>query len=72
MLGQIQIFQQILKEDPNYINAYNNYANLKIAVNDVEGAIELYNQAIVLAKKKKIYPINFLLNHLANAFQSLK
>ena len=65
-----KIFQQILKEDPNYINAYNNYANLKIAVNDVEGAIELYNQAIVLAKKKKIYPINFLL-HLANAFQSL-
>ena len=65
-----KIFQQILKEDPNYINAYNNYANLKIAVNDVEGAIELYNQAIVLAKKKKIYPINFLL-HLANALQSL-
>jgi len=65
-----KIFQQILKEDPNYINAYNNYANLKIAVNDVEGAIELYNQAIVLAQKKKIYPINFLL-HLANAFQSL-
>ena len=65
-----KIFQQILKEDPNYINAYNNYANLKIAVNDVEGAIELYKQAIVLAKKKKIYPINFLL-HLANALQSL-
>ena len=65
-----KIFQQILKEDPNYINAYNNYANLKIAVNDVEGAIELYNHAIVLAKKKKIYPINFLL-HLANALQSL-
>ena len=65
-----KIFQQILKEDPNYINAYNNYANLKIAVNDVDGAIELYNQAILLAKKKKIYPINFLL-HLANALQSL-
>ena len=65
-----KIFQQILKEDPNYINAYNNYANLKIAVNDVEGEIELYNQAILLAKKKKIYPINFLL-HLANALQSL-
>ena len=25
-----KIFQQILKEDPNYINAYNNYANLKL------------------------------------------
>ena len=65
-----QIFKKILKTDPNYINAYNNYANFKITVNDVEGAIELYNQAILIAKKRKIDPTNFLL-HLAAAFQSL-
>tara|TARA_B100001093_G_scaffold365874_1_gene350668 strand:+ start:396 stop:1967 length:1572 start_codon:yes stop_codon:yes gene_type:complete len=65
-----QIFKKIINIDPDYINAYNNYANLKSTVNDVEGAIQLYNQALVIAKKKKINPINFLI-HLALSFQSL-
>ena len=65
-----QIFKNIIKIDPNYINAYNNYANLKSEVNDVEGAIQLYNRALEIAKDKKISPINFLI-HLATSFQSL-
>ena len=53
-----QIFKKIINIDPDYINAYNNYANLKSTVNDVEGAIKLYNQALVIAKEKyaKIVP----------------
>ena len=65
-----QIFKKIIKIDPNYINAYNNYANLKSTVNDVEGAIQLYSQALVIAKEKKINPIVFLV-HLATSFQSI-
>ena len=65
-----QIFKKIINIDPNYINAYNNYANLKSTVNDVEGAIQLYNHALKIAKEKKINPINFLI-HLASSFQSL-
>ena len=65
-----KIFKKILKENPNYVNAYNNYANLKIAVNDVEDAIALYNQAIFISKKEKNDPTTILLS-LANAFQSL-
>ena len=49
-----QIFKKIIKDNPNYINALNNYANLKSDVNDVESAIQLYNQALVAAKEKKL------------------
>jgi tetratricopeptide (TPR) repeat protein len=65
-----KIFKQILKINPNYINAYNNYANLKSTVNDIQGSIQLYSQALAIAKEKKINPINFLI-HLASSFQSL-
>ena len=65
-----QIFKKIIKIDPNYINAYNNYANLKSTVNDVEGAIQLYSQALVIANERKINPIVFLV-HLATSFQSI-
>ena len=47
-------FKKIIKDNPNYINALNNYANLKSGVNDVEGAIQIYNQALVVAKEKKL------------------
>ena len=65
-----QIFKKILQINPNYINAYNNYANLKTEVNDVEGAIKLYKEAILIAKKSKIDPSNFL-THLAVSLQSM-
>jgi len=65
-----QIFKKIIKDNPNYINALNNYANLKSGVNDVEGAIQIYNQALVVAKEKKINSITILIN-LANSYLSL-
>ena len=43
-LKQNKFYKKILKINPNYINAYNNYGNLKSAINDIENAIKLYNQ----------------------------
>ena len=40
------LYENILEINPNYIRAYNNYANLKTSYNDYEGAIELYKKAI--------------------------
>jgi len=65
-----QIFKKIIKDNPNYINALNNYANLKSEVNDIEGAIQQYNKALVVAKEKKINFLSILIN-LANSYQSL-
>ena len=65
-----KIYQEIIKKDPNYIFAYNNYANLKMSLNHYEEAIKLLNIAINIANKKKINPINFMLS-LANAYQSI-
>jgi len=65
-----QIYKKIIKINPSYINAYNNYGNLKSAINDIENAIKLYNQGLNIAKEKNINPLVFL-NHLAVAFQSL-
>jgi ribosomal protein L22 len=39
-------------------------------VNDVEGSIKLYNQALLIAKEKKISP-TVILSHLAGAYHSL-
>ena len=57
-----QIYKKILKMDPSYINAYNNYGNLKSAINDIESAINLYNQGINIAKEQNINSLVFL-NH---------
>ena len=65
-----QIYKKIIKMNPSYINVYNNYGNLKSAINDIENAIKLYNQGINIAKEKNINSLIFL-NHLAVAFQSL-
>ena len=65
-----QINKKIIKIDPNYINTYNNYGNLKSEINDIENAIKLYNQGLNFAKEKNINPLVFL-NHLAVALQSL-
>ena len=65
-----EIYQEIIKKDPNYIFAYNNYANLKMSLNHYEEAINLLNTAINIAKKKNINPIDFMLT-LANAHQSI-
>src|SRR6056300_453175 len=65
-----KIYQEIIKKDPNYIFAYNNYANLKMSLNHYEEAINLLNTAINIAKKKNINPIDFMLT-LANAHQSI-
>ena len=65
-----QIYKKILEINPSYINAYNNYGNLKSEINDVEGAIQLYNQALAISKEKKINPI-VILDHLATSFHSL-
>ena len=65
-----QIYKKIIKIDPNYINTYNNYGNLKSEINDIENAIKLYNQGLNFAKEKNINPLVFL-NHLAVALQSL-
>ena len=65
-----KLFQKIIKISPSYIQAYNNYANLKDLVNDVEGSIKLYNQALLIAREKKISPI-VILSHLAGAYHSL-
>ena len=65
-----KMYKKILDINPNYLYVYNNYANLKNILNDVEGAIELYKKAVDLAKKSKINPIGFLV-HLATANHSL-
>jgi tetratricopeptide (TPR) repeat protein len=65
-----QIFKKIVKDNPNYLNALNNYANVKSEVNDIEGAIQLYNKALVVAKKKKINFLIILIN-LAASYQSI-
>ena len=65
-----QIFKKIINRNPNYINVYNNYANLKIEVNDFEGAITLYKKALSIAEKNKINTTNFLIQ-IATTFQSL-
>ena len=65
-----QIFKKIINRNPNYINVYNNYANLKIEVNDFEGALTLYKKALSIAEKNKINTTNFLIQ-IATTFQSL-
>ena len=65
-----QIFKKIIKDNPNYINALNNYANLKSEINDIEGAIQQYNKALVVAKEEKINFLTILIN-LATSYQSL-
>jgi tetratricopeptide (TPR) repeat protein len=42
----MKFLKRSLKLVLDYINAYNNYANLKIAVDDTEEAIKLYKKAI--------------------------
>ena len=65
-----QIYKKIIEINPSYINVYNNYGNLKSAINDIENAIKLYDQGLNIAKEKNINSL-VLLNHLALAFQSL-
>ena len=65
-----QVYKKIIKLNPSYINVYNYYGNLKSSINDIEKAINLYNQGINIAKEKNINSLVFL-NHLAVAFQSL-
>ena len=65
-----EIYKKILIKNPNYINVYNNYANLKSDINDIEGAIKLYEQGLIVAKKNNINPL-LILNHLATSYQSL-
>jgi tetratricopeptide (TPR) repeat protein len=65
-----KVYKKILTRNPDYINAYNNYANLKSNNNDIEGAIKLYEQGLIVAKKINSDPIKILI-HLAGAFQSL-
>ena len=42
---------KIIKNKPNYINAYVNYGNLKRDTNELNKALELYNNALDLDKK---------------------
>ena len=49
-------YEDILKVNPNYINAYNNYANLKTLVNDYDGAIQLYKKAYSIIEKMDNVP----------------
>ncbi len=65
-----QIYKKIKRINPDYISVYNNYGNLKSAINDIENAIKLYNQGLNIAKEKNINPLVFL-NHLAVSFHSL-
>ena len=55
-----QIYKKIIKIDPNYINAYNNYGNLKSDINDTESAIKLFDQGLNVAKEKNINPLGFI------------
>ena len=40
--------------NPDYINAYNNYGNLKSDMNDTENAIKLFNRGLNIAEEKNI------------------
>ena len=67
------LYEKILDRNPNYIRAYNNFANLKTSYNDYEGAIELYKKGISLLKKDKNIEISHTLEFmfsLAVAYQS--
>src|SRR6056300_690406 len=65
-----EVFKKILNLNRNYLLVYNNYANFKNSINDVEEAIKLYKQAIIIARSQNINPVKFLI-HLAQAFHSL-
>ena len=65
-----QIYKKIIKMNPDYINAYNNYGNLKSDMNDTDNAIKLFEQGLNIAEEKNINPLVFL-NHLALEFQSI-
>jgi len=65
-----EIYEKILEINPSYINGLNNFANLKILWNDYDGAIKLFNKAIVIAQQKKINHINILFS-LAGALHSI-
>ena len=52
------LYEKIIQINPNYIKAYNNYANLKTSYNDYEGAIDLYKKAIKLLKGDKSAPVS--------------
>ena len=65
-----EVFKKILNLDRNYLLVYNNYANFKNSINDVEEAIKLYKQAIIIARSQNINPVKFLIQ-LAQAFHSL-
>ena len=53
------IYKKIIKIDPSYINVYNNYGNLKSAINDIGNAIKLYNQGLNVSREKNINPLVF-------------
>ena len=69
-IGEIELsenlFQKIIKKEPNYINAYINLGNLKRDNNNFKLAIELYSKALKINDK-----IPVILYSLALAHQGL-
>jgi len=61
-----RLYEEILKENPNYIHALHNFANLKKQLMDYKGAIDLFNLAAKLDKHN-----NLILYNLASTHQGI-
>ena len=61
------MFRRMHKKDPNYTASIVNLANLKVIINDYEGAIKLYKN--VLKNNENIESVYI---NLAQAYQSTK
>ena len=65
-----KIYKKILNIDHNYVHALNNYANLKIEINDHSKAIPLLEKAILISNQRNIKAIDIMLT-LASVYQSI-
>ena len=65
-----KIYKKILSVDHNYVHALNNYANLKVEINDYKNAIPLLEKAILISNQRNIKPIDIMLA-LASVYQSI-
>jgi len=67
------LYKEIIKINPSYINAITNYANLKFQLDQYEDAIELYNRALKIDDKIENIHYNMGLTYQSyGAFEEAK
>ena len=65
-----KIYKKVINIDPDYVHALNNFANLKIEINDYESAISLLERAILISNKRNIKSSEIMIT-LAKVYQSI-